>query len=51
MRQHDVCGFEVAMDDARGMRGGQAGGDLARDARRFVDGDARARCAGAVSPS
>jgi hypothetical protein len=39
MRQHDVRGFEVAMDDARGVRGGQPGGDLARDARRVVDGE------------
>ena len=37
MRQHDVGGLEIPMDDARGVRGGQPGGDLARDARRLAD--------------
>ena len=38
MRQHDVGGLEIAMHDARAVRGGQPGGDIARDARRLADG-------------
>src|ERR1019366_7828593 len=40
--QHDVFGFEVAMDEAGGVRGGDAVGDLHGDLQKFADGDVAA---------
>ena len=34
----DVVGFEIAMDDARGVRGGQTIGDLDRDVEELPAG-------------
>ena len=38
--QHDVGGLQVAMQDALGVRGGEAGAQLARDFDCFVRGQA-----------